>query len=284
MITRMGWNGNAQRMDNIVPLFGNTLVGNTVVGNTVLKASSYQSSEASGNIIPMRVYTQGSNLARNNGALTKGQKYEVYPFKEQKDIDAMQIYFLKKANASSGENKKIALRNLLYFSLSINIGFRGGDVSSMKWGDYYGAIGQDYYYYHEQKTGKQRELVFNEDCSKSVGFYLKNTGVIPSQDDYIFPSRKGNSHMTCDSFRMILKEAAEACGIKYNVGTHSLRKTFGYRYYKNTGDLETLQKIFGHSSSRITLRYIGIDHEVIKNAYSQIQGALMDTEEMAQYL
>ncbi|BDP82253.1 hypothetical protein EfmAA290_29290 (plasmid) [Enterococcus faecium] len=43
-----------------------------------------------------------------------------------------------------------------------------------------------------------------------------------------------------------------------DIGTHTLRKTFGYHYYKKTRDIATLMFIFNHSSQAITKRYIGI--------------------------
>jgi integrase len=56
-----------------------------------------------------------------------------------------------------------------------------------------------------------------------------------------------------------------------NLGSHSLRKTFGYHYYQETKDIAGLMKILNHSSQKITLRYIGIEQENINIAYESIQ-------------
>ncbi len=40
-----------------------------------------------------------------------------------------------------------------------------------------------------------------------------------------------------------------------------MRKTFGYWFYKQTKDIAMLQEILNHSTSQITLRYIGIIKE-----------------------
>jgi integrase len=64
-----------------------------------------------------------------------------------------------------------------------------------------------------------------------------------------------------------LSAAGEAVGLE-RVGTHSLRKTFGYHVYKRTGgNLGLVQKLLNHSSSADTLRYIGIDREQMDNTY-----------------
>ena len=46
-----------------------------------------------------------------------------------------------------------------------------------------------------------------------------------------------------------------------DVGTHTMRKTFGYQYYKRTNDIATLMQLFNHSSQYITLRYIGMQQK-----------------------
>ena len=56
-----------------------------------------------------------------------------------------------------------------------------------------------------------------------------------------------------------------------NIGTHSLRKTFGYHAFKQTGgNLPLVQKLLNHSSSGETLRYIGIDREQMDSVFLTI--------------
>ena len=51
-----------------------------------------------------------------------------------------------------------------------------------------------------------------------------------------------------------------------NLGTHTLRKTFGFHYYNQTGDIATLMQMFNHSKEEVTLRYIGITQEKMNEA------------------
>ena len=51
-----------------------------------------------------------------------------------------------------------------------------------------------------------------------------------------------------------IKEIAEAKG---------LRKTFGYHFYQEKKDIALLQTIFNHSTPTVTLRYIGINQDMI---------------------
>ena len=66
------------------------------------------------------------------------------------------------------------------------------------------------------------------------------------------------------AYRILNKAAAEVGLIE--IGTHTLRKTFGYHFYKRYKDVALLQEIFNHSAPSITLRYIGINQDIIDEA------------------
>lgn len=215
-----------------------------------------------------------------------GMKQEVYPFKSQEQIIAMQRYYLSRAKKAKSPNAKNGfLRDLLYFTLGINIGFRGGDITHLRWKDILNPDGtvitDPLHYFTEEKTSKFRQLVFNQDCKRMISFYLHETGILPSPERYVFLAHPDCTNpITLNGIRASLKKAAKACGITFNVGTHSLRKTFGYRYYALTGDILTLQKLFNHTTSAVTLRYIGMDYETIYEAYQQVEGTSLTDEEL----
>lgn len=100
----------------------------------------------------------------------------------------------------------------------------------------------------------------------------------PEFDTYIFLSKKGvNRPITRQQAYRIINNAAELLGIverndKGNlihgeIGTHTLRKTFGYHSFKNGTSLELLMDLFNHSSKTQTLRYIGITEDQKKEVY-----------------
>ena len=79
-------------------------------------------------------------------------------------------------------------------------------------------------------------------------------------------SRNGiNRPLTRVQAYNILKEVGEEFGVE-NLGTHTMRKTFGYHYYKKTKDVATLMKMFNHSDPSITLKYIGIIQDEMNRA------------------
>ena len=60
-------------------------------------------------------------------------------------------------------------------------------------------------------------------------------------------------------------------GSEFPFSTHTLRKTFAYHLYINSGkDVALVQKLLNHSSSYVTLRYIGLEAEVQEKAYNEL--------------
>lgn len=51
-----------------------------------------------------------------------------------------------------------------------------------------------------------------------------------------------------------------------NLGTHILRKTMGFHYYKKTGDIATFMQKYNYSKESITLKYIGITQDKMNQA------------------
>ena len=48
------------------------------------------------------------------------------------------------------------------------------------------------------------------------------------------------------------------------------RKTFGYHFYQQTHDIVTLQKIFNHDNTHITMRYIGLEQDAISESIMKL--------------
>lgn len=114
------------------------------------------------------------------------------------------------------------------------------------------------YRIREKKTRKEKIYDWNPHLKREINEYIKNK----DPDEFLFKSRKGkNNPISRQRAYDIIKIACNKCEI-YNVGTHTLRKTFGYYLYNLSKlNLPILMEIFNHSSERITLAYIGITQE-----------------------
>ncbi|HML90263.1 MAG TPA: site-specific integrase [Methylomusa anaerophila] len=174
----------------------------------------------------------------------------VEPIRNKKQIDALKKYL-------RGQN----IRDYLLFVLGINSGLRISDLLKLTVAD---VQRQDRISVREQKTGKSKDFPISETCKKAIQEYLKATGF---KEGYLFSGRKGSNPITRIQAYRILNEAAHHVGIKEAVGTHTLRKTFGYHAYQNGVDITRIQKLLNHSSPSVTLAYIGITKEELDNVY-----------------
>jgi integrase len=154
--------------------------------------------------------------------------------------------------------KKINMRNFLMFIFGIYSGLRISDILKFK---IYQIKNKDHLNIRATKTGKQVIIEINPILKQAIVEYIKDK----DPDDYLFKSRQNyNKPIGRSMAYKILREAAEKFGLE-NIGCHTLRKTFGYHYYKQYKDAKTLMEIFGHSHISVTLRYIGINQEIIND-------------------
>ena len=82
--------------------------------------------------------------------------------------------------------------------------------------------------------------------------------------DVIYPITRQNCQNT------IFPKVIKACGIDFTFGLHSLRKTFGYQWIKNGGNLITLMKMYNHDEPATTLLYVMWDTQDIDKARESI--------------
>ena len=175
-----------------------------------------------------------------------------------------------------------SVRNELLFIFGINVGLRISDILKLKIEDLVKSnlkTVREYVIITEKKTGKTKKFYIGDIVKKVIENYIKELSNLDI-NNYVFQSRKGeNMPITRQRAYRILNNAAEMIGIveknekgvivSGEIGTHTLRKTFGYHAYQNGSSLELLMDIFNHSSKTQTLRYIGITEEQKKEVYLQ---------------
>jgi integrase len=173
--------------------------------------------------------------------------YNVEPLRTTEEINQM-----KSALHDLGGD-----RNKFLFTLGINTGLRISDLVKLKVGDVYGKPYTDLL---EKKTQKKRRLHLIAIQGDIVEYCVDK-----QPDDFLFRSKKTDSNISTTQAYRILVAAGEWIGRK-DIGTHTMRKTFGYHYYKKTKDVYTLMEIFGHAAPTITKKYIGIREDEIADS------------------
>lgn len=169
----------------------------------------------------------------------------VQPLRTAQEIEDMRWALIRYTSA----------RDLFMFNMGINTGLRVSDIVPLQVKN---VKGKTHLLITEQKTGKSKRFMLPKVTREAIEDYIKNM----TNDDYLFVSRKGNGHISTTQAYRTLQKAADALG-RDDIGTHTMRKTFGYHHYKKNKDVATLQMLFNHSAPSITLKYIGITADEI---------------------
>lgn len=126
----------------------------------------------------------------------------------------------------------------------------------------------------EQKTGKINRILLNHEVRKALNLYrhfLVKSAAYKAGNPYLFPSPYVSQRPLSryHVYRMI-RNAAESVEIQEKVSCHSLRKTFGYRAWKQGADPIVIMLIYNHSSFDITKRYLCIEQDDKDKIYRSI--------------
>lgn len=154
-------------------------------------------------------------------------------------------------------------RDYVMFMFGIYSGLRICDILQFRVRD---VREKDYITRREKKTKKEKRFPINKNLKKILGEYVKD------KRDYEFLFRNPNAPnkpITRQQAYNILSDAGKKFGLE-SIGTHTLRKTFGYHLYKQTNDAALLMDIFNHSDIHITLRYIGVNQDCKDKAYNNL--------------
>ena len=172
----------------------------------------------------------------------------VQPIRDKEKIEDMKRELLKNGT-----------RDYLLFYTGINTGLRISDILELKVKD---VRDKTHISIKEKKTDKPKRFKINNGLLDELNRFIIGMG----DEEYIFKSKKGdNKPISRVQAYRILNDAGKVIGHS-EIGTHTLRKTFGYHFYQKTKDVALLQQLFNHSAPSVTLRYIGINQDIMDNA------------------
>ncbi|WP_302626394.1 tyrosine-type recombinase/integrase [uncultured Eubacterium sp.] len=146
--------------------------------------------------------------------------------------------------------KEVDYKYYIMFELGVGTGLQLQDILSIK---------------NKDVRGKKEITV--EIGTKNI----KNTFQIPEElqeiirdytegkdpDAYLILGHSTNNKpVSREQAYRVLRAAGHRIGLS-SIGAQTMRKTFAWKYYKETGDIYYLQNLFNHASPSITYRFIG---------------------------
>lgn len=173
----------------------------------------------------------------------------VEPIRDKTDIKKIIEWFYR--------NKK--RKYAVLFTLGIYSGLRISDLLKLKVKD---VFCKNTITMREQKTGKYKLFPLKNELQTLLNDFCAGCGL----DEWLFTGKRKRKLDRSQVYRFLNQACAEL-GISVNVGTHTMRKTFGYHHYKQFHDIGLLQTIFNHYSPNVTRRYIGITQDEINESY-----------------
>ena len=121
-------------------------------------------------------------------------------------------------------------------------------------------------------TFKNKDVTGKKEITVEIGTKnIKNTFKIPEElqkiiTDFtkdkdpeaylILGHNNSNKPVSREQAYRVLRSAGHKIGLN-SIGAQTMRKTFAWNYYKETGDIYYLQNLFNHASPSITYRFIG---------------------------
>ena len=175
-----------------------------------------------------------------------------------------------------------ALRDWALFVVGINVALRISDLLRLTVGEVLGSDGQVLAELTIRVGKTKRTLVVHlpPNAQEALGEYLaKEHPFATNRDAPLFPANpKAVKHrgpntpagpMKAVSREWVTRKIKQAVAVfdpTINVGSHTMRKTWGYQAHQAQVPIGTIMHKLGHRTQRVTLSYLGITNDEVKQA------------------
>ncbi|MCH5221059.1 MAG: tyrosine recombinase XerD [Muribaculaceae bacterium] len=114
------------------------------------------------------------------------------------------------------------------------------------------------------KGSKERMVPMSEAAIEQISLYLderwrRGDVIKPGEEDYLFLNNRG-AHLTRVMVFYIVRDLAEAAGIKKTISPHTLRHSFATHLLEGGANLRAIQQMLGHESIATTEIYLHLDN------------------------
>lgn len=158
-------------------------------------------------------------------------------------------------NEETLQNFKEALRAVddkyyILFEIGIGTGLQLQDILQFRIKD---VRGKDTLHAVIGTRQIEREFPLKPELQKIIADFIEDK----NDEEYLITGYAStNKPLSREQAYRIFKQTGSRTGLK-SIGTQTMRKTFAWRYYKETGDIHYIQTLLNHASPNITFRYIG---------------------------
>lgn len=116
------------------------------------------------------------------------------------------------------------------------------------------------------KGDKERIVPISPQAIKEIKDYLPDRALLPvkrGEENILFLNRRGH-RLTRVMIFYIIKQLAEAAGIRKEVSPHTLRHSFATHLLEGGANLRAIQQMLGHEDISTTEIYLHIDRSMLR--------------------
>ncbi len=119
------------------------------------------------------------------------------------------------------------------------------------------------------KGNKERLVPLSPTVEKEIGIYnehiRRHQEIKKGHEDFVFLNRRG-AQLTRVMIFTIIKDLAEAIGLKKKISPHTFRHSFATHMVERGANLRAIQEMLGHESITTTEIYTHLSDEFLKDA------------------
>lgn len=186
----------------------------------------------------------------------------------KKEVALIVDYLITRINTAPNTEKRIIwFRNLTFFVISVNLPLKPEEILNLKYKDVFepkdkiksfefnlGRFHKDKIIYIPLRMTVKN--ILNEYCRLVDMNYEKDS------EQFLFKSRKGEKPISLRGLWGIVKDCAVEVGVKKNIGTQSLRKTYGMNIYKYANNklkaIQFLGEIWGQQRESQIIKFLDL--------------------------
>ncbi|GAB6136827.1 tyrosine-type recombinase/integrase [Halanaerobaculum tunisiense] len=170
--------------------------------------------------------------------------------------------------------RKNQYRDYVLFVCGINFGLRISDLLQLKIRDVIDATRRikDTFEIIEQKTDKRNVIKINQSAREAIELLITQTNIVNDYDNHLIYNlrKKSRSISRVQAYKLVCRWCQEVGLGDLAVGTHTLRKTWGYHAHQEGVSIEVIQAKYKHASTSTTRHYLGIEQKDVNKAYDKV--------------
>ena len=167
------------------------------------------------------------------------------------------------------DNKFLCVRDLAIFNLFIYTGIRKGELLSLKVNDINFEKRLIFIRGITSKSKRSRYIPIHSNLYLSLKTYLKERRRQAFTSEYLIVSTKEDKALTAHGLKFWVSKYVKLSGVKFHA--HQFRHTFACSMAKNNADITSIMRVLGHTSFKMTERYLrSIQSEDARSYIDQI--------------